>query len=164
MQKKPLVYVETTVISYYVSRQSKSLIVRSNQEITKKWWRRAGDLFTPLISTEVLSEISQGDALLAARRFEAIQHWPVLAPTRAIATLAKSYLAKTALPEKAERDAIHIAFATVHEIDFLATWNCTHIANAFHIKRIQYINWDHGYSTPVICTPQEMLSDEQHGA
>lgn len=33
------------------------------------------------------------------------------------------------LPEKARADAYHIALATWHGIDFMVSWNCTHIVN-----------------------------------
>ena len=34
------------------------------------------------------------------------------------------------IPDSAEIDAYHIAIATVNGMDYLLTWNCTHIANA----------------------------------
>jgi hypothetical protein len=33
-------------------------------------------------------------------------------------------------------DALHIAMAALHEVDFLPTWNCRHIANAMLIPKI----------------------------
>ncbi|MDA1313333.1 MAG: hypothetical protein O2968_08365 [Acidobacteria bacterium] len=44
--------------------------------------------------------------------------------------LASEILASGIIPRKAAADAAHIAIAAVHDIDFLMTWNCVHIANA----------------------------------
>ena len=57
-------------------------------------------------------------------------------------------------------DALHIAVASVHAVDYLVTWNCKHIANA-HLRRgIAEINLRMGVFTPVICTPEELLDDD----
>jgi hypothetical protein len=53
------------------------------------------------------------------------------------------------------RDALHIAVATVHGMDYLLTWNCTHIANAITRPKIELICRVAGYEPPVICTPPE---------
>lgn len=64
------------------------------------------------------------------------------------------------LPEKASADVSHIAVSAVHQIDFLLTLNCKHIANPFIAKRIANVCEDIGYELPVICTPRELLQKE----
>jgi hypothetical protein len=54
-------------------------------------------------------------------------------------------------------DALHIAVATVQGIEYLLTWNCTHIANAAMRPRIEAICRSLGYEPPTICTPQELM-------
>jgi hypothetical protein len=61
------------------------------------------------------------------------------------------------LPEKAAADALHIALAVVNGMDFLLTWNCTHIANAVLRPNIELACRSLGYQVPVICTPEELL-------
>lgn len=68
-------------------------------------------------------------------------------------------MASGLFPEKASRDAIHIAVACVHNVEFLLTWNCKHIANATISKDLQHIVALAGYETPVICTPEELIGD-----
>jgi hypothetical protein len=36
----------------------------------------------------------------------------------------------------------HIAIAAVHGMDFLVTWNCAHIANAFVAKAVAHKDHD----------------------
>lgn len=69
-------------------------------------------------------------------------------------------LAQSALPEKAKTDALHIAVATVHGIEYLLTWkNCRHIANAVMRPKIEDTRQTAGYEPPVICTPLELMEE-----
>ena len=61
------------------------------------------------------------------------------------------------LPPKAQADALHIAVSAVNGMNYLLTWNCTHIANATLRSEIESVCRSAGYEPPVICTPQEML-------
>lgn len=66
---------------------------------------------------------------------------------------------KNRLPEKAQIDALHIAVATVHGMDYLLTWNCRHIANATFRHRIDTVCESAGYQAPVLCTPLELMEE-----
>ena len=61
------------------------------------------------------------------------------------------------LPSRAATDAAHIAIATVHGMDYLPTWNCTHLANAEIIPKVRSACEHAGYVCPVICTPEELM-------
>jgi hypothetical protein len=63
------------------------------------------------------------------------------------------------LPQKATRDAVHIAVSSVHGVDILLTWNCRHIANAAIMKELGLVVAECGYELPVLCTPEELLGD-----
>lgn len=63
--------------------------------------------------------------------------------------------------ERPAEDALHIAVAAVHGLDFLLTWNCKHIANAMMRSAIERVCREAGYEPPVICTPEELTSDDQ---
>ena len=71
--------------------------------------------------------------------------------------LALDYVKQNSLPEKAVVDAFHVAFATWHQLDYLVTRNCKHIANATIIKKIIKINKSKGMQSPFICTPEELM-------
>lgn len=64
------------------------------------------------------------------------------------------------LPPEADRDAAHIALATVHEMDILLSWNCRHIANAAIQPRLRELADAAGFILPVICTPEELLGND----
>jgi hypothetical protein len=64
---------------------------------------------------------------------------PLLDISEAVLELASAILESGIIPAKAARDAAHIAVSAVHDIDFLLTWNCAHIANAQIVKQVQAI-------------------------
>lgn len=74
-------------------------------------------------------------------------------------SLARVLVNKGPIPQKAAVDALHIAVATVHGIDYLLTWNCRHIANAEMQMAVAALSRESGYEPPVICTPEELLGD-----
>jgi len=45
------------------------------------------------------------------------------------------------------------------QMDFLVTWNCTHIANAAMRVMIEAVCRSLGYEPPVICTPEELMEE-----
>jgi predicted nucleic acid-binding protein len=153
------VYVETSVIGYLTVRPSNNLIVMANLEITRRWWETRRGQFTLYISSVVLDEAGRGDAEIAGKRLEILQDIPVLALTEAIQDLGMQFLAKSNLPVKASDDAIHIATATVHGLDYLLTWNCKHIANAQIQKKLAEICLEFGYKLPTICTSYELMEE-----
>ena len=81
----------------------------------------------------------------------------ILAVTSDAEALASKLLSKHVLPTRAGEDALHVAIAAVHGMDYLLTWNCRHIANAAMRPRIEETCRSMGYEPPVICTPQELM-------
>ena len=71
--------------------------------------------------------------------------------------VAKIYIEQLGIPEKSIRDTLHLVICSVHNIDYLVTWNCTHIANAEIIKKLIKINDSYGIHTPIICTPEGLM-------
>lgn len=74
--------------------------------------------------------------------------------------IAESLLALGIVPKKAAEDALHVAIATAHGMDFLLTWNCRHIANPVIQTRIAAHLESIGLLLPFICTPEELLGEE----
>jgi hypothetical protein len=65
-------------------------------------------------------------------------------------------MAGGAIPQTEPRDALHVAIAAVHGVQYLVTWNFKHIANATLRPRIDAVCRDNGYEPPIICTPEEL--------
>ena len=153
------VYIETTIPSYLTARPSRDIVQAARQQLTREWWdveRRNYDL---CISQIVLDEAAAGDAEAAQRRMAVIDTLPLLDLTFEVDGLAETIMQSGLLPASASRDAVHIAVAAVHQVHFLLTWNCRHIANATIFRDLQHIIMSAGYDVPVICTPEELLGD-----
>jgi len=52
-------------------------------------------------------------------------------------------------------DAVHVAAAATHGMDFLLTWDCKHIANAVIRSRLEELCRTRYLQPPMICTPEE---------
>jgi hypothetical protein len=155
---KQSVYLETSLISYLAARPSRDLIVAGHQQISQEWWdlRQDWDLS---ISALVVAEARSGDDEAARRRLDLLEGLPILHVSDDAIDLAERLVAGAALPEKAKEDALHIAVAAVHGIQYLLTWNCKHIANASKRPAIEALCRASGYEPPVICTPEELLGE-----
>jgi predicted nucleic acid-binding protein len=153
------VYIETSILGYLTARSTKNLILAANMEITKDWWKFRRNAFMLYTSEAVLNEVAQGDIEIAAERSEMLRDFPLLELNQAVQALAAQFLARSNLPPKANVDAIHIAAATVHGMDYLLTWNCKHIANAQLQGKLAEISLDFGYELPILCTPYELMGD-----
>jgi hypothetical protein len=68
-------------------------------------------------------------------------------------------LSKQVIPKKCPEDALHIAVAAINNIEFIVTWNFKHINNPFIYKRIEKIIQDAGYNSPVMCSPEEFIGE-----
>jgi len=154
---KPSVYLETSIIGYLTSRPSRDLITAANQQMTHQWWDDRREKFDVFVSQFVIDECQAGDADAAEERREVLSGIGELDATEDVERLAEALMKRVPLPEKAEVDALHIAVATVHGIEYLLTWNCAHIANAAMRPRIEAICRSLGYEPPAICTPQELM-------
>jgi len=155
----PKIYLETTTISYLAARPRKDLITAAHQQVTHDWWqnrRRDFDLFS---SQLVIQESSAGDAAVAQARLQLLSDISLVQVSVDCVSLARALVEKGPIPEKAAVDALHIAIATVHGMDYLLTWNCKHIANAEMQKVVKRICRNAGYEPPVICTPEELSGD-----
>jgi len=88
---------------------------------------------------------------------EKIGEFPVLAATAEAEDLTRAIVKAGAMPKQAVGDAAHIAVAAVHNVDYLLTWNCRHLANAQIIRLVSVICGAHGYGMPTVCTPEELM-------
>jgi predicted nucleic acid-binding protein len=153
-------YIETTIPSYYVARPSNSLLQAARQANTRTWWDSGCSGFELFTSQETLDETGRGEPAMAEDRLALIRDLPILEVSESTARLTRTLLSKGLIPTKAASDAIHIAVASAHGMDYLVTWNFKHIANPYIRERLRQMVLACGLMLPVICTPEELLNDE----
>ena len=152
------VYLETSVVSYLAALPSRDLIVAGHQQVTRDWWD-SRDRFELFVSEAVLQEVSRGDVDAVARRTQILEGIAVLTSNPESLSLAKRFITASAMPSTAAIDALHVALAAAHAMEYLLTWNCKHIANATLRPQLEELCWRAGLRPPVICTPLELMEE-----
>ncbi len=151
------VYLETTIPSYLTAWRSPETVMAARQEITRDWWDNRRNQFELFVSQLVIDEASAGDPEAVARRLAVLEGVPLVESQPGSDELIEALMRDLALPHRAAADAVHIALAVVNGMDYLLTWNCTHIANAVNRPIIDWACSSLGYDAPIICTPEELL-------
>jgi len=151
------VYIETSVVSFLRENALASPESVERQTLTRTWWNRHRQRYLLVTSQYVLDEARMGSPDLARERVGHLSGIPLVRLGDQIDDLAARIIERAILPKDAIIDALHIASAAVSRVDFLLTWNCSHIANPMILPRVFRTLDDFGLPFPVICTPKDML-------
>lgn len=154
---KKAVYVETTVVSCLTARPASDLVRAACQKITVDWWETQRRRFDLHAAEVTVSEAGRRDAGAGGRRLAVLADVALLPVTTAAVELSKALGRGGAVPEGAENDALHVAVAAVHGVDYLLTWNWRHLNNAETKPVMRKICREWGYVVPEICTPQQLM-------
>lgn len=76
--------------------------------------------------------------------------------------LAQTYISKNVVGQTSLDDCIHIAVATLNNVDVLVSWNFKHIVNVHRIHGYNSVNLQLGYNPLSICSPKEIVRDETY--
>ena len=150
------VYLETTIVSYYVARPSRDVVTLARQEVTRQWWDKRRSAYRNLISPAVLEEAKAGDQEAARRRLNALAGIELLEYEPAIDPLAERLRRALRIPRRKGADALHLAYVVHYEIEILLTWNCEHLADAETQRRMADFVQHEWLWMPVVCTPEQM--------
>ncbi len=151
------VYIETSIISYLAAKPSRDLLTAACQQITAEWWEDKRNEYNLFTSELVVAEAKTGDQDAAAKRLKLLRGVSELKITDDVRQIAATLVTQGALPGKAQADALHIAIAAVHGMDYLLTWNCRHIDNPATKPLVRKVCSEEGYLCPEICTPIEIM-------
>jgi hypothetical protein len=138
---------------------SGDVITLARKEITRDWWSKHRRNYQLFVSDVVEQEASMGDATMSVARIKMIASIERLATSERAIELAESLVKHKAVPVKAAADALHIAIATVEEMDFLMSWNFKHIVNAQLQSKIEMVCDDNGYKPVILCTPESLVGE-----
>jgi predicted nucleic acid-binding protein len=153
------IYFETSFFGYLTSRPSRDLLKAARQQVSLELWDLRHQVYAPLISGLVLQEATRGDVQAAGLRLAACAHADVLPITLPAQDLGRRMIEVGAVPASEPEDALHLALATLAQVDFIVTWNFAHMvgpsAKAKLSKHIEHL----GYTPPLITTPDELLEE-----
>jgi hypothetical protein len=154
---KKSVYIESTIPSYATARTSNDLVQAAWQSLTNTFWneeRHKYDLYT---SQYVINECRLGDPEAAQRRLDFLRSLTFLVPDETVDELAAVYQKLLQIPDHAKTDCQHLAICVVKKMDFLLTWNCTHLGLNSFLKVKDY-NDKHQLWTPLLVTPEYFVN------
>ena len=151
-----LIYIETSIPSFYHETRAAGPF-QTMREWTREWWDVARVRDELVTSDAVVLELRQAPEPKRSEALALLAPLPILDDVERVDEIVAVYFQHKLMPRDAEGDARHLALATFHGCDILATWNCRHIANANKREHIEAVNSSIGYSTPVLTTPYELL-------
>jgi len=151
----PRIYVDTSVFSacadekYWIRESSRALFERF----------RAGDM-TLVLSAAVAGELDAATegarALLGTVPRE---HSEFLEPSGAAEELADRYIGAGAVDAATRPVALHVAFATLANVDTLASWNHKHLLNVYRRPRFNAVNRELGHPHIEMYEPPAILGE-----
>lgn len=156
---KPKVYIETTIPSYLTAKPSRDLVIAGRQEVTREIWSRLLQECECFVSALVLQEASQGDTNAARKRLATLKGLQVLKIDLFTENLAVDLVSAKVFPNKYAEDALHVAIAAQNSMDFVLTWNFSHINNALIRPRLRNVVEGLGFECPEICSPEELFGE-----
>lgn len=151
------VYIETSVVSYFVARPSRDLVTAGHQQATREIWPLLSETYSTYVSALVFEEAGKGDPEQARKRLEAIKPFRMLDIEQESHDLAEKIILGKAIPEEYPEDALHVAVAAVNGVDVIVTWNFGHLNNPFTRMMVREIVENEGYQCPEVCCPEELL-------
>ncbi len=154
---KRSVYIETTIPSYYYENR-KGVKFVAWREITHEWWSKFRRYYEPVCSEVVIYELERGSHPSQKEKIKLLPNVDRLAYTTIIDEIVEDYIKHNLVPREYGGDAYHLAYASYYGIDFLMTWNCNHLANPNKFHHMHIINGRLGLHTPIICTPEQLLT------
>jgi hypothetical protein len=151
------VYIDATIPSNLVAKQSRDPKIARWQNITREFW--SDTRFQFIVSDAVIAEISVGDNLQVIDRLKAVEGLPNLIVEDSDIAFAQQLVDGKAIPQAAFTDAVHVAVAARHLIPYLATWNFAHLANPRTLPKIEQICQNVGHRPPRIDSPEGILEE-----
>jgi hypothetical protein len=152
------VYIETSIPSFMFETPQKPATVGMRRS-TEWWWHNCRQSYELVTSKAVIAELDNAPEPKRSSALNLIRTVQNLEPTDEVQIATQVYIKERLMPDNAVGDALNLAFASVHKIDYLLTWNCKHLANANKFQRIRVINTRLGLFVPTLTTPQALVPE-----
>ena len=156
--RKLKIYLETTMFNYYFDedRDAHSDTVKLFEEVSK-------GKYIAYTSEYVIDELLEAPEDKRDKMLNLIKNYDitVLRANEDAERLAEIYVDETIIPLKYRMDGIHIAIATVNELDMILSLNFKHIVKKKTIELTELVNIKEGYRKIDIYTPMEVVENEE---
>jgi predicted nucleic acid-binding protein len=154
---KKIIYVETTIPSFYFNQRSHSeIVVLANW--TRQWWDYHSINYDRVSSMAVVEELMEGEHPNKIEKIQFIKTLKMLPINSEVIDIVEVYISRQLMPNDPKGDALHLALASYHKCDALVSWNCRHIVNYNKFEHFKKVNTLLGLNTPALVTPLELLN------
>jgi hypothetical protein len=154
-QRKPTIYLDTSIISAFWY-ESRDLVVKSRRLITRQWWDEERMHFVLFASSGTEEELSAGAYPRQAECLKMVRRLRYLPIDQSVSKLAEILLSKRLVPAAKPGDALQMAIAAAHEVDYLLTWNYAHLANPDAQERLSELCRNIQLRVPVMVSPESI--------
>ena len=155
--RKSKIYLETTLFNFYfdTDRDAHSATVNLFKEI-------ADGKYEAFTSTYVTDELENAPEIKRDKMMNLIIEYgiTVLAPSDEAVKLADIYVSEGIIPKRYRADGLHIAIATVNDLEMVISMNFQHIVKRKTKLATGSINILNGYRAIEILNPMEVVEDE----
>jgi predicted nucleic acid-binding protein len=151
---KQSLYLETSVVGAYLDNGEPF-----RRDLTIRWWERELSEYRAVVSPLVWRELERVPEPHRTAYLKLLAPLEQVELTDEATILADGYVARGIFHRKYLGDALHVALASVHKIDYLVTWNFGHLANVRRQARIRLFNTAAGFFVPMIVTPEFLVSE-----
>jgi predicted nucleic acid-binding protein len=161
--KKLQIYLDTSVINFLFADDSPDF-----QKATIEFFAKHAARYALYASAVVQLEIERTPDVQHRQELLAVLRRHPIAmlgdDSRAeIEQLAKVYILQKVIPAGKLEDALHVAYATVHQMDILLSWNFKHLANVRREALIVAVNQEAGYRYPLrLLSPLEVEDEDEN--
>jgi predicted nucleic acid-binding protein len=151
---KKSLYLETSVVGAYLDNGEPF-----RRDLTIRWWEHELPEYRAVVSMLVSRELERVPEPHRTGYLKLVAPLEQVELTEETAILAEGYIARGIFHRKYIADALHVALASFHKIDYLVTWNFGHLANVRRQARIRLFNAAAGFFVPMIVTPEFLVSE-----
>ena len=151
---KQSLYLETSVVGAYLDNGEPF-----RRDLTIRWWERELSEYRAVVSPLVARELERVPEPHRTGYLKLIAPLEQVSVSEEAAILAEGYVTRGIFHRKYIGDALHVAIASVHKIDYLVTWNFGHLANVRRQARVRLFNTAAGFFVPMIVTPEFLVSE-----
>jgi len=149
--RRQRIYIDTSIVGGFFDKEfemdTKSLFLRLEA-------KEVLFVVSEVLTGELQKAPERVKSLLGGYDGECLEYVPLTADAR---ELADKYIAENVVGQTSYDDCCHIALATVHRVDALASWNFKHIVNLSRIRGYNGVNLKNGFPTIEIRTPRELI-------
>lgn len=152
---KQSLYLETSVVGAYLDNGEPF-----RRDLTIRWWEHEMPQYRAVVSPLVARELERVPEPHRTGYARLVTPLEEVELTDEAVILAEGYIERAIFHRKYLADALHVAIASLHKIDFLVTWNFGHLANVRRQARIRLFNTTAGFFVPQIVTPEFLVGIE----